>query len=458
MKKNDTVRVEITDLNNLGFGVGHVEGKTLFVGGAVDGETVLARVLTVKSTYAVGKVEKLLVASPHRTEPVCPVRGCGGCAYASVSYGHELALKEGYVRAAFHKVGIEADVQPVSCALNGDGTPRALRYRNKSQYPVAAAPDGGYRIGFYAPKSHRVVEAACCPLQPACFEGVVATLRELFARFGISAYDEETGEGLVRHIYLRRGEVSGQVLLTLVLNGARLPHSEEIVLALREAHPELVGILVNENTARTNVICGDKWHLLWGQDYLEDTLGGVRLRIHPAAFYQVNHAAAELLYAKAKELACLTGREQVLDLYCGCGSIGLSMADAAGEVIGIEIEPSAVRMAQENARLNGIGNARFWCGDASSAERLLGDAALEMGLHPDVVVLDPPRKGTTQELMNYLAGLAVPRIVYISCNPDTLARDVSHFLSLGYEMSAVYPVDLFPRTGHVESVVCLTRK
>jgi 23S rRNA (uracil1939-C5)-methyltransferase len=456
LNKNQCVEAEITDLNNLGFGVAHVDGLTLFVSGAVDGELVRAEVLSVKPTYAVARAKEILRPSPYRIPPACSVRGCGGCAYGAVSYDHEAALKRAYVKHAFRKAGMDVCVEEVTTP-NVDGEPLTVRYRNKAQYPVAQDKNGNYLIGFYAAKSHRVLEAASCPLQPTVFGEIVETLRAYFVRYRVPAYREETQEGLIRHIYLRRGDESGEILLTLVLNGTHLPDEDALVATLRARHPALVGILVNTNTRDTNVICGDTWRTLWGRDYLIDTLAGVKLRISPAAFYQVNHAAAELLYAAAGELAQLTGEEQLLDLYCGCGSIGLSMAHRVREVVGVEIEPEAVACARGNARLNGIENARFYCGDAGDARHLLDEAITRLQLAPDIVVLDPPRKGSTAELLSYLAELGIPRIVYISCNPDTLARDAAYLGTLGYTMGAVKPFDLFPRTGHVECVTVLSR-
>ena len=320
--------------------------------------------------------------------------------------------------------------------------------------------NGGYVIGFYAPKSHRVTEAADCPLAPAVFENIIEALREFFAKYSLSVYDESTGEGLLRHIYLRRGEISGEVLLTLVVNGNSLPHSDELVDDLTEKFPELVGILLNVNKEDTNIILGKEFITLFGRDYIFDTLGGVALKITAPSFYQVNHDAAELLYAKAKELASPTKEDLVLDLYCGAGSIGLSRADCAGEVIGIEIVESAVECDGFNAEINHIFNASFYAGDASDTKKILEPAERARGekIKPDIVILDPPRGGTTEELIEHIAGLSPRKVVYISCNPATLARDMVLFKNHGYVGTEVTPFDLFPMTGHVESVVCLTRK
>ncbi len=457
MKKNQILTLSVTDLNNLGYGVAHLNGFTVFVAGAIDGEEVEARVILVKPTYAVCRLERVLKASPHRITLTCPHSGCGGCAYGHITYAHECELKAGYVRSAFRRAGLDPTVMPVSVAIH-EGAPKELHYRNKAQYPVSSDGHGGYTLGFFAPKSHRVVEAADCPLQDRRFQPILNTLRGWLSTHGVPAYDETTGQGLIRHVYLRASHAFPQVLLTLVLTQDALPAKEELVATLRAAHPEIVGILVNINAEDTNVICGKTWRTLWGRNHLADRLGGVTLKIPAPAFYQVNHDAAEALYAKAKELADLHGSEELVDLYCGCGSIGLSMADKARRVVGIEIEPSAVAYAKENATLNGIQNAHFWCGDAGKPEALLSSAIEELSLDPQVVVLDPPRKGCTPALLSYLAERKIPKIVYVSCNPETLARDAAQLISLGYEMGAVYPFDLFPRTGHVESVVRLSRK
>lgn len=454
LAKNQTVRLEVEDLNNLGFGVGHVDGQTVFVSGAVDGDLVDARIIRTERNYAVARTERIVTASAYRRPSPCAAAGCGGCAYLAVSGAHEADLKVARVRAAFRKAGLpDVPVLPLG------GTGERFGYRNKAQYPVAADGKGGLRIGFFAPKSHRVVEAAECPLQAAVFAPILRTVRRLAETYGILPYREEDHTGLLRHIYLRTNRAQDDVSLVFVLCGRTLPHEEDLVRELRAAHPEIGGILINVNTADTNVVLGKEYRLLWGKPYMTDTLAGVSLRIAPAAFYQVNHDAAELLYARAADLAALCGTETVLDLYCGVGSIGLSMAHRAREVIGVEIEPEAVRCAQENAARSGIGNARFYCGDAGDAEDLFRRAEEERGapLLPDVVILDPPRKGCDERLLSALARRAPARIVYISCHPETLARDAARLIALGYAPGPVAPFDLFPCTGHVECVTAFAR-
>ena len=356
---------------------------------------------------------------------------------------------------AFRKAGLsDVSIAPLI------PSPMVCHYRNKAQYPVALGK-GGIEIGFYAPKSHRVLDATACALAPARFEEVLLLLRSFIEEYGISVYNEETHSGLIRHIYLRRGEVSGELLICLVLTENNLPHKEELISRIRSAFPETVGILLNINPDDTNVVLGDTFHTLWGRDYMIDTLAGVELEITAPSFYQVNHDATERLYAKAREIAELQGDELLLDLYSGAGSIGLSMADGVREVIGIEIVPSAVECAKRNAARNHIENASFYTADASNTEEILANAETARGevIRPDIVVLDPPRKGSTEKLLSFIATTLSPsRIVYISCNPETLARDCAFLRPLGYEIGEVTPVDLFPMAGHVETIVCLCKQ
>lgn len=456
LKKNDVLTLKIEDITNLGFGVARHNGEVIFIADTVPGDEVEAKIIKIASSYAVARCERLTVASAARVSTRCSISACKSCAYKLISYRDELALKEEGVRQIFKKAGLGhvtvEDIVP---------SPLECGYRNKAQYPIARTRDGGYAIGFYAPKSHRVTEAADCPLAPSEFREIIELLRTFFEKHAISVYDEESGNGLLRHIYLRRGEVSGEVLLTLVINGDTLPRSRELVSELVARFPAIVGILINKNKKNTNVILSDEYELLFGRDYIFDTLAGVELKITAPSFYQVNRRCAELLYAKARELAEPKSDDVILDLYCGAGSIGLSMARDAGEVIGIEIVDSAVECARFNAEHNGIANASFYSGDAKNTERLLEHAERERGekIKPSIVILDPPRAGSSEELINHIAKNLLPeRVVYISCNPQTLARDMVLFEALGYFGSSVTPVDMFPGTGHVESVVCLTRK
>lgn len=454
LRKNETLTLKIEDITNLGFGVAKSDGEVIFISDTVPGDEVEARIIKVASSFAVAKCERLITPSSSRTDSRCDVAACKSCAYKLLSYSDELSRKEENVRQIFKKAGL-TDVKVEKII----GSVRERAYRNKAQYPISRTKDGGYAIGFFAPKSHRVTEAAHCPLAPEIFGEIIELLRAFFAKHNISVYDEETGGGLLRHIYLRRGEISKEVLLTLVINGTSLPHSDELVRLVTDSFPSVVGVLLNLNTKNTNVILSDEYTTLYGRDYIFDTLAGVELKITAPSFYQVNRECAEILYAKARELAAPSKSDVILDLYCGAGSIGLSMARECGEVIGVEIIDSAVECARFNAEHNGIMNASFYTGDAKDTARLLDSAERERGerIKPSIVILDPPRAGSNEELINHIAKNLTPeRIVYISCNPQTLARDMVIFKDLGYFGGSVTPVDMFPGTGHVESVVCLT--
>ncbi len=454
LNKGAELTLEITDLNNLGFGVSHApDGRAIFVAGTVAGDTARVQIIKVNKGYAVARPLEIVTPSPDREDGFCTAApSCGGCVYRYLTYERELSLKQSYVKHAFIKAGLaDIEVEPVRT------TGQTKHYRNKAEYPIANGKNGLYG-GFYAPKTHRVVAADACALQPAIFGEILRASCDFFTAHGVTAYDEQTGKGLLRHLYLREGVGSGELMVTPVINGDTLPHAEAYVAMLRERFPAVSSVLINVNKKSTNVVLGKTFHTLYGNPYLTDVLCGRTFRIAPDAFYQVNHDAAELLYGIAAERTGLDGNGLLLDLYCGAGTIGLSMAHLASELVGIEIVPAAVECARTNAAENGVQNASFYCGDAANTESLLAAAERERGtLHPDVVILDPPRKGCDKALLEFLAARNVPRIVYVSCGPDSLARDCAILRTLGYEIGTVTPVDLFPRTGHVESVVCLTR-
>lgn len=453
-KKNQCVTVEINDITDLGFGVGRVDGAVVFVSDTVPGDVCEVKIIKVNKTYLVGRVEKYIKKSDMRVTDRCSERACKSCAYKNISYKCEADFKEEGVRRIFGTSALEGiTTAPVTVS------PNEKRYRNKAQYPIALV-DGEYRVGFFAPKSHRVTPIADCPLTPGVFSEICDELCRYFKENSVSIYDEESGMGLLRHIYLRRGEVSGEILVSVVINGRALPNEDALVKRMCDKFPSVVGVLINTNTESTNVVLGKEYRTLFGRDYIYDTLAGVRLKITAPSFYQVNHSATELLYAKAKELAQPTKSDTLLDLFCGAGSIGLSMADSVGELIGIEIVDSAVECAKENAKDSGIENAHFFTGDATETEKLLANAERQLGrkISPDVVILDPPRAGCDEKLVRFVSTLNAKRIVYISCNPKTLARDVVIFRACGYDTDVVYPFDLFPCTGHVESLLCLTRQ
>lgn len=450
LKKNDILTVEIDDITDRGFGVARHDGVVIFVSDTIPGDVAEIKIIKEESSYLIGRCEKLITKSNLRVQERCPETSCHACAYKNISYTHELRLKEDGVRRLFAPLGIEC--------LPAIASASEKEYRNKAQYPISLTKDG-YSIGFFAPYSHRVTPVETCAISHPVFSQIIDVCKSFFAKYQISVYNEISGEGLLRHIYLRRGEISCEILITIIVNGTALPHSDEFVDLIKSRFPDVVGILLNTNDKNTNIVLGDKYTVLFGRDHIFDTISGVNLKITAPSFYQVNHDTAEVLYSEAKKLAAPTKEDTVLDLFCGAGSIGLSMANDAKEIIGIEIVEDAVKCANENAKRNGITNAKFFTGDASETENLLLSAEEELGrkIKPDIIVLDPPRGGCDERLISFAASLKPKRIVYISCNPKTLARDVKSFMEKGYVSSPVLPVDMFPCTGHVESVVCLSR-
>ena len=465
--KPEVVTVTVHDLNNLGCGVARMpagtpdEGLVVFVKGSVTGDVVKAQIIKRTKSFCVGKLMEIVTPSPMRAaEEFCRApEACGGCVYRHLKYEDELISKHSRVEKAFRQAGLaDVVIRPVLTVIrNGEHVTRG--YRNKGMYPVRQGKDG-METGFYAAKTHKVIPCFDCALQPDSFGELVRAVCKLCDKYRVTAYEEETGRGTLRHIYLRSA-ADGSTLLTLVINDVKLPKpaAEGLVHELVGRFPSLCGILLNINRENTNVVLGDKFVTLWGKDYIEDTLCGKKLRLSAGSFYQVNHDAAELLYNTAADMAGLTGVEHLLDLYCGAGSIGLSMADRVADVTGIEIIPEAVECARVNARLNGLDEtrARFFCGDASDAHKFLAAAEMNGAPSPDLVVIDPPRKGTTRELISEIAARDIKRVVYISCEPETLGRDCAVFREFGYEIGEVQPVDLFPRTGHVETVVLLSK-
>lgn len=454
LQKNSVHEVDIFDMNFLGFGVTKVDGVAVFVGGAVAGDRCRIKIIKTAKSYAVARCEEILSPSAHRVPAGCPVAAaCGGCAFRAVYYRYEKMQKEAFVKQSFVKQGMrDVTVAPLTHAS-------LSHYRNKGQYPVRKNAAGDIVIGFFAAKSHRVLDSVDCDLQNEAFAPILTEIRAFLTENNVSVYDEESGNGLVRHVYLRIGEQTGEIMLCIVANGDALPHEAEFVSRMTEKFPAIVSLYLNTNREDTNVVLGKEYRLLFGKECIEDVLCGVRLRITPQSFYQVNHDAAELLYRKGAELGDFRGDELLLDLYCGIGSIGLSMADKVKKLIGIEVVPSAIECAKVNAEINGIGNASFYCGDAADTEKLLDAAkAAEGDFLPDVVVLDPPRKGCAEQLLDYIARLGVQKIVYISCNAETLARDAKFLTEHGYKIGDVFPYDLFPRTGHCECVTEFERE
>lgn len=448
VEKNSEIELEIESLSSEGSGVGHCEGLAVFVQGGVPGDRLLVHIIKVKKTYAIGKIVRCIRGGAGRTQSDCPVfPRCGGCAFRTMTYETETAEKKQRVEDAFHRLAH----MDIACEEILTGAPD--RYRNKAQYPVAISEKGEVQLGFFAPRTRRVIPCTDCRLQPAEFRKIAETFRAFLQENRISVYDAKRGKGLIRHLYLRKGFQSGEIMVCIVINGKTLPHSDMLIEQLRAASPQITGIVLNHNTQKTAVILGAECTVLWGEPYIMDTLCGVTVRLSPLSFYQVNHDMAERLYRKAAEFAALTEEETVLDLYCGTGTIGLSMASQAKQIIGAEIVPAAVEDAWENARRNGIRNAEFFCGDAKDAAARLR----KEGVTPDVVMLDPPRKGCDEEVLKTVSEMQPQKIVYISCDPATLARDAARLSVHGYQTVRLCAADLFPRTHHVESVALMVR-
>ena len=427
-----------------GSGVARIDSLAVFVREVVRGERVRVRIEHVGRSAAWGRLEEVLSPSPHRVLPDCPYYHlCGGCQLRHMDYGEELAAKAARVEEALARVG---GVKVKLAAIHGAAD--TCRYRNKVQFPIAPGA-----IGYFRNRTHRVVDIADCLLQPEADTACRAAVKGWITAFGVPAYDESTGGGLLRHLYLRTNQ-AGQVLCCLVANGRELPHGAELIAALRSAVPGLVGVVLNVNTRRTNVILGPEYRTLWGQDFLEETLCGHTFRLSVPSFFQINRAQTEILYRRTAEFSGLTGRETVVELYCGIGTISLTLARQARQVIGVEIIPQAVADARANALRNGLAEkTRFACGDASA----LAVRLEEEGIRPDVVVVDPPRKGLAADVVDTIARMAPERVVYVSCDPATLARDVARFAHLDYRPSRTEAVDLFPRTAHIETVCLLER-
>ena len=453
LQKNQVLTLTIERLSNDGSGVAHSpDGEAVFIPGTAPGDVAAIRIVKDCGRYAFGILDAIQTPSPDRIPVDCAVAGpCGGCSLRHLDYAAELRAKGESVTDAFRRIG-GLDV-PVLPPLP---SPEIDRYRNKVQFPVGRDKNGKPCIGFYAGRTHRIVPCPDCKLQPDVLNEIGNTLCDFFAAHNIQPYDEQTGKGLVRHVFLRRGVHSGQIMVCLVCTRAKLPHVEQLCTALREQFPAISTILLNVNAKNTNVILGSENHILYGPGYIEDTLCGVPVRLGPLSFYQVNTLAAERLYGVAAQYAQLSPDDTLLDLYCGMGTIGLSMAEQCRELIGVEIVPEAIESAKANAARMGeavAAKSRFFCADAGQAATQL---AAE-GLHPDIVMLDPPRKGCDEATLSAVVRMAPRRVVYVSCNPATAARDAAWLEQNGYHAEKVQPVDLFPRTKHCECVIALSK-
>ncbi len=452
LHKNQHIPLTIETLTNEGNGLGRHDGMVVFVPLTAPGDHIEAKIVKTGKSFCYGILHQLVTSAPCRTAQTCSVyEKCGGCALRHITYEAELNLKTGWVTDALRRIGglsLEGvDLRPIL------PSPQTERYRNKAQYPVTMEA-GKPAVGFFARRSHHVIPCGDCLLQPAAFSQIADIVTHWIERYGVSVYDEATGEGLLRHLYLRCAETTGQIMVCLVLNSKKnaLPYGDTLIESLRRVEG-VASIICNLNAKNTNVILGEKCCCLWGSDTIVDRLVGIDVALSPLSFYQVNRQGAEQLYAAAAALAAVGPNELLLDLYCGAGTIGLSIAKATGcALVGVEVVPEAVRDAEANALANGIP-ARFLCADAGeAAARLWAET-----LYPDVVILDPPRKGCDPPTIEAVCQMAPKRIVMVSCNPATMARDVKAFVAAGYCLQTVQPVDMFPRTTHVEMVVLMTK-
>ena len=457
-RKNDMVTLDIVDCGTNGEGIGKADGFTVFVKDAVIGDRVTAKIMKAKKNYGYGRLMEILTPSPDRAEPVCPsARQCGGCQLQALSYEKQLEFKADKVRGHLERIGGFANL-PMEPII---GMKDPFHYRNKAQFPVGRNRDGKIVTGFYAGRTHSIIENRDCVLGVPQNREILDRVIDYMETYDISPYDEVTGKGLIRHIFTRYGYHTGEIMVCIVANGSRLPHQQELVKALREI-PGMTSITLNINKNRNNVILGEKIQVLWGQEYITDKIGDISYQISPLSFYQVNPQQTWELYSKALEYADLHGEETVWDLYCGIGTISLFLAQKAKFVRGVEIVPAAIEDARRNARLNGIKNAEFYVG---KAEEVLPDYYADYAArHPgenaraDVIVVDPPRKGCDETLLNTIVEMQPEKVVYVSCDSATLARDLKYLCERGYQVKKVCPVDMFPMTVHVETVVLLSHK
>lgn len=448
MEKNKIYRAEIIGYSGDGASIARIHDMVVFVPGGAVGDQCDIRIVKIAKHYAFGRIERVFIKSKHRIEPECPYAAkCGGCCYWHITYEEELRAKAKKVQDALQRIG-GVSLEPEAVC----GSESIYHYRNKAQYPVGSR-DNSVITGFYRPRSHDIIPIDHCLIQTELADNLAKCVRAWMEEYHIAPYNESTHTGIVRHIYVRSGFATGQVLLCLVVKTPKLPAAGELIQMARKTVPGLCGVVLNVNKKPGNAILGDRFITLWGNDTLEDILCGNRFQLSPAAFYQVNRAQAEKLYEAALEYANLDSTKTALDLYCGAGTITLALAQEAKEVIGAEIVPQAVENAKSNAKLNHIQNARFICADAGQAASRLA----KEGTRPDVIVVDPPRKGMDQASVNAIGLMHPKRVVYVSCDPATLARDVKLLREKGYEVKKYKVFDLFPRTAHVETVALLVR-
>ena len=449
-RKNDLVTLEIEDCGIDGEGIGKADGFTVFVKDAVIGDTVTAKIIKAKKNYGYGRLMEVLKPSPYRVEPKCEfARQCGGCQLQALSYDQQLVFKTNKVKGHLERIGGFTNI-PMEPIIGMD---ELFHYRNKAQFPVGRNKEGKIVTGFYAGRTHNIIENRDCALGVSENKEVLDRVIAHMEKYGIEPYNEATGKGLVRHVLIRYGYFTKEVMVCLILNGNKIPKEEQLVKSLCEI-PGMTSITINVNKKHSNVILGEEIRLLWGQEYITDRIGDISYQISPLSFYQVNPMQTQKLYAKALEYADLHGEETVWDLYCGIGTISLFLAQKAKFVRGVEIVPAAIENAKENAKLNGLENTEFFVG---KAEEVLPREYKKNGVYADVIVVDPPRKGCDETLLETMIEMNPDRIVYVSCDSATLARDLKYLCERGYELRKVCPVDQFGMTVHVESIVLLSK-
>lgn len=449
LKKNERYEITITDIGTDGEGIGKINDFVIFVPDTVTGDEVEIHLVKVKKQFAYGKLVRMIKPSPLRTTPKCEQASqCGGCQLQHISYSEQLKWKTKKVKEVLKRIGDVQDVE-VSDTL---GMEQPYYYRNKAQYPIRKE-NGEIKIGFFAPRSHRIVEAANCVIQDQKNEKIIEVIRHFLLQYNISIYDEEAHKGLVRHLLIKTAYHTSEVMVCMVINGQNLPHEDKLVNALTTLEG-VKSIVLNHNTAKTNVILGSQITTLYGTSYITDRIGALTFQISPLSFFQVNPIQTEVLYNKALEFASLTGEEIVWDAYCGIGTISLFLAQQAKKVYGVEIVPEAIESAKENAKRNGITNTAFFTGKAEEVIPKM----YQQGVVADTIVVDPPRKGCDSKLLETLVAMNPKKIVYVSCDPATLARDLAYLAQNGYKVEKVQPVDMFPHTTHVETIVALYKK
>ena len=451
MKKDDLIEVTIEDLSEEGTGIGKFEGMTFFIKDAVIGDRVRAKIMKMKKNYGFARLMEVLTPSPDRVEPLCPVaRQCGGCQIQAMSYEAQLAFKTRKVESNLKRIGKFEEI-PMESII---GMEDPFHYRNKAQFPFGKSRDGKIITGFYAGRTHSIIENTSCHLGKEVNEEILEKILAWMNVFHVEPYNEATGKGLMRHSLIRCGFRTGEIMVCLVINGRKIPGEEALVDSLKII-PGMTSISLNVNKEKTNVILGREVINLWGRPYIEDYIGEVKYQISPLSFFQVNPVQTERLYGKALEYAGLTGEETVWDLYCGIGTISLFLARKARKVYGVEIIPDAIEDARRNASLNGFTNTEFYVG---KAEEVLPEKYEKEGVRADVIVVDPPRKGCDETLLSTMVKMQPERIVYVSCDSATLARDLRYLCDNGYELKRVCPADMFPQTVHVETVVLLSQQ